>query len=112
MNHTFFPTKSSLHYCNFSVITMVTLNALCLVSNNYVRCNFPTTAAHIIGRATRVTRKPMRRAEARIQACRFRSNIQCTSAVLRLECSIDCISGSVGHQQNIFRLCYHCQRFL
>ena len=23
-----------------------------------------------------------------------------TSAVLRLECSIDCISGSVGHQQN------------
>ena len=26
-----------------------------------------------------------------------------TSAVLRLECSIDCISGSVGHQQNIFR---------
>ena len=25
-----------------------------------------------------------------------------TSAVLRLECSLDCISGSVGHQQNIF----------
>ena len=25
-----------------------------------------------------------------------------TSAVLRLEYSIDCISGSVGHQQNIF----------
>ena len=35
-----------------------------------------------------------------------------TSAVLRLECSIDCISGSVGHQQNILRLFYHCQRFL
>ena len=26
-----------------------------------------------------------------------------TSAVLRLECSLDCISVSVGHQQNIFR---------
>ena len=25
-----------------------------------------------------------------------------TRAVLRLECSLDCISGSVGHQQNIF----------
>ena len=24
--------------------------------------------------------------------------------MLRLECSIDCISGSVGHQQNIFSL--------
>ena len=35
-----------------------------------------------------------------------------TSAVLRLECSIDCISGSVGHQQNIFRSFSHCQRFL
>ena len=35
-----------------------------------------------------------------------------TSAVLRLECSIDCISGSVGHQQHIFRLFYHCPRFL
>ena len=34
-----------------------------------------------------------------------------TSAVLRLECSIDCISGSVGHQQNIFGLFFHCQRF-
>ena len=34
-----------------------------------------------------------------------------TSAVLRLECSIDCISGSVGHQQNIFRSFSHCQRF-
>ena len=34
-----------------------------------------------------------------------------TGAVLRLECSIDFISGSVGHQQNIFRLFYHCQRF-
>ena len=33
-----------------------------------------------------------------------------TSAVLRLECSIDCISGSVGHQQNIFRSFSHCQR--
>ena len=30
-------------------------------------------------------------------------NARYTSAVLRLECSIDCISGSVGHQQNIFR---------
>ena len=27
-----------------------------------------------------------------------------TRAVLRLECSLDCISGSVGHQQNIFIL--------
>ena len=35
-----------------------------------------------------------------------------TSAVLRLECSLDCISGSVGHQQHIFRLFYHRQRFL
>ena len=34
-----------------------------------------------------------------------------TSAVLRLECSIDCISGSVGHQQNILRSFSHCQRF-
>ena len=34
-----------------------------------------------------------------------------TSAVLRLECSIDCISGSVGHQTNIFRSFSHCQRF-
>ena len=34
-----------------------------------------------------------------------------TSAVLRLECSIDCISGSVVHQQNIFRLFSHCQGF-
>ena len=34
-----------------------------------------------------------------------------TSTVLRLECSIDCISGSVGHQQNIFRSFFHCQRF-
>ena len=34
-----------------------------------------------------------------------------TSAVLRLECSLDCISGSVGHQQNIFRSFSHCQRF-
>ena len=25
-----------------------------------------------------------------------------TSALLRLECSIDCISGSVGHHQNLF----------
>ena len=31
-----------------------------------------------------------------------------TSAVLRLECSIDCINGSVGHQQNIFRSFFHC----
>ena len=37
--------------------------------------------------------------------------LDCTSAVLRLECSIDCISGSVGHQQNIFRSFSHCQRF-
>ena len=35
-----------------------------------------------------------------------------TSAVLRLECSIDCISGSVGHQQNIFRSFSHCQFLL
>ena len=35
-----------------------------------------------------------------------------TSAVLRLECSIDCIRGSVGHQQNIFRSFSHCQCFL
>ena len=34
-----------------------------------------------------------------------------TSAVLRLECSIDCISGSVGHQQNMFRSFSHCRRF-
>ena len=34
-----------------------------------------------------------------------------TSAVLRLECSLVCISGSVGHQQNIFRSFSHCQRF-
>ena len=34
-----------------------------------------------------------------------------TSAVLRLECSLDCISGSVGYQQNIFRSFSHCQRF-
>ena len=34
-----------------------------------------------------------------------------TSAVLRLECSIDCISGSVGHQQNSFHSFSHCQRF-
>ena len=35
-----------------------------------------------------------------------------TSDVLRLECSIDCISGSVGHQQNIFRSFSHCQFLL
>ena len=34
-----------------------------------------------------------------------------TSALLRLECSIDCVSGSVGHQPHIFRSFYHCQRF-
>ena len=34
-----------------------------------------------------------------------------TSVVLSLECSIDCISGSVGHQQNIFGSFAHCQRF-
>ena len=33
-----------------------------------------------------------------------------TSAVLRLQCSLDCISGSVGHQQNIFRSFSRCQR--
>ena len=39
------------------------------------------------------------------------SGVPCeTSAVLRLECSIDCISGSVGHQQNIFCSFSHCQR--
>ena len=27
--------------------------------------------------------------------------------MLRLECSIDCINGSVGHQQNIFRSFSH-----
>ena len=35
--------------------------------------------------------------------------VHLTSAVFRLECSIDCISGSVGHQQNIFRSFSHCQ---
>ena len=34
-----------------------------------------------------------------------------TSAVLRMECSIDCINGSVGHQQNMFRSFAHRQRF-
>ena len=34
--------------------------------------------------------------------CRLGSH-NVTSAVLRLECSLVCISGSVGHQQNIFR---------
>ena len=34
------------------------------------------------------------------------------SAVLRLECSLDCIRGSVGQQQHSYRLFYHCQRFL
>ena len=34
-----------------------------------------------------------------------------SNAVLRLECSIDCVSGSVGHQQNIFRSFSQCQRF-
>ena len=34
-----------------------------------------------------------------------------TRAVLRLECSIDYISESVGHHQNIFRSFSHCQRF-
>ena len=34
-----------------------------------------------------------------------------TSAVLRLQCSIDRISGSVGHQQNIVRSFSHCRRF-
>ena len=37
-------------------------------------------------------------------ACR---DLNITSAVLRLECSIDCISGSVGHQHNIFRSFSH-----
>ena len=37
--------------------------------------------------------------------------VDITSAVLRLECSLVCISGSVGHQQNIFRSFSHCQRF-
>ena len=35
-----------------------------------------------------------------------------TSAVLRLECSLDCVSGSVGHQHHSYRLLYHSQRFL
>ena len=35
-----------------------------------------------------------------------------TSAVLRLECSLDCISGSVGHQQNIFRSFFVLSAFL
>ena len=33
-----------------------------------------------------------------------------TSAVLRLECSLDCVSGSVGHQHHSYRLLYHSQR--
>ena len=41
----------------------------------------------------------------------FLKPIITTSAVLRLECSIDCISGSVNHEQNIFRLFSNCQRF-
>ena len=36
----------------------------------------------------------------------------CTSAVLRLECSLDYVSGSVGHQHRSYRLLYHSQRFL
>ena len=32
----------------------------------------------------------------------------CTSALLRLECSIDCRSGSVGHHQNLFPFIF-CQ---
>ena len=40
------------------------------------------------------------------------ADIVTTSAVLRLECSLDCISESMGHQQNIFRSFSHCQRFL
>ena len=43
-----------------------------------------------------------------IKAC---SELNKTIAVLRLECSIDCIRGSVGHQQNISRSFSHCQRF-
>ena len=39
------------------------------------------------------------------------SDASITSAVLRLECSLDCISGSVGHQQNIVRSFSHCRRF-
>ena len=35
-----------------------------------------------------------------------------TSAVLRLECSLDCVSGSVGHQHRSYRLLYHSQHFL
>ena len=38
--------------------------------------------------------------------------IYLTSAVLRLECSLDCVSGSVGHQHHSYRLLYHSQRFL
>ena len=44
-------------------------------------------------------------------AGRFFFFLYWTSAVLRLECSIDCISGSVGHQQNIFRSFSHCRHF-
>ena len=35
-----------------------------------------------------------------------------TSAVLRLECSLDCVSGSVSDQHHSYRLLYHPQRFL
>ena len=38
--------------------------------------------------------------------------INITSAVLRLECSLDYVSGSVGHQHRSYRLLYHSQRFL
>ena len=38
-----------------------------------------------------------------------------TSALLRLECTIDCMSGSVGHHQNVFPfifwLCLHIHTF-
>ena len=48
---------------------------------------------------------PNAKREARVAA------LTATSAVLRLQRSLDCISGSVGHQHNIFRSFYHCQRF-
>ena len=44
-------------------------------------------------------------------AVQAHSNLR-TSAVLRLECSLDCVSGSVGHQHHSYRLLYHSQRFL
>ena len=46
-----------------------------------------------------------------LPTCKKHCRCVATSAVLRLECLNDCISGSVGHQQNIFRSFPHCQHF-